>query len=51
MNHQTQYAYDDADREFDYARIPTLGGAALESDPEWVGVSMKDAWSTVFAAQ
>lgn len=43
--------HDDAEREFDYARIPTLGGAALESDPEWVGVSMKDAWSTVFAAQ
>ncbi len=43
--------HDDADREFDYARIPTLGGAALESDPEWVGVSMKDAWSTVFATQ
>lgn len=43
--------HDDADREFDYARIPTLGGAALEADPEWVGVSMKDAWSTVFAPQ
>lgn len=43
--------HDDAEREFDYARIPTLGGAALESDPEWVGVSMKDAWNTVFAAQ
>ncbi len=43
--------HDDAEREFDYARIPTLGGAALESDPEWVGVSMKDAWSTVFAEQ
>ncbi len=43
--------HDDAEREFDYARIPTLGGAALESDPEWVGVSMKDAWSTVFAAE
>ncbi|MEZ4595780.1 MAG: HAD family hydrolase [Chloroflexota bacterium] len=43
--------HDDAEREFDYARVPTLGGAALESDPEWVGVSMKDAWSTVFAAQ
>lgn len=43
--------HDDADREFDYARIPTLGGAALENDPEWVGVSMKDAWTTVFAEQ
>jgi phosphoglycolate phosphatase-like HAD superfamily hydrolase len=41
--------HDDADREFDYARIPTLGGAALDADPEWVGVSMKDAWNTVFA--
>ena len=43
--------HDDAEREFDYARVPTLGGAALESDPEWVGVSMKDAWSTVFAQE
>lgn len=43
--------HDDAEREFDYARVPTLGGAALEADPEWVGVSMKDAWSTVFAAE
>ncbi len=43
--------HDDAEREFDYARIPTLGGASLDSDPEWVGVSMKDAWSTVFAEQ
>ncbi len=43
--------HDDADREFDYQRLPTLGGAALESDPEWLGVSMKDAWSTVFAQE
>jgi hypothetical protein len=41
--------HDDGDREFDYARVPTLGGQALESDPEWAAVSMKEAWATVFA--
>lgn len=41
--------HDDAEREFDYQRVPTLGGAALESDPEWAAVSMKDAWATIFS--
>ena len=41
--------HDDEEREFDYARVPTLGGQALETDPEWASVSMKDAWETVFA--
>lgn len=41
--------HDDAEREFDYQRVPTLGGQALEADAEWVGVSMKDDWATVFA--
>jgi phosphoglycolate phosphatase-like HAD superfamily hydrolase len=41
--------HDDAEREFDYARVPTLGGQALEADPEWAAVSMKDDWATVFA--
>jgi hypothetical protein len=41
--------HDDAEREFDYERVPTLGGEALESDPGWVGVSMQDDWATVFS--
>ncbi len=43
--------HDDATREFEYTRKPTLATAAVESDPEWAAVSIKDAWETVFAEQ
>ncbi len=41
--------HDDADREFEYSWQPTLAIAAVENDPEWAAVSIKDAWGQVFA--
>jgi len=41
--------HDDGEREFEYSWAPELATAAVESDPEWAAVSMKDDWSTIFA--
>ena len=41
--------HDDGEREFEYSWSPELATAAVESDPEWAAVSMKDDWSTIFA--
>jgi len=41
--------HDDPDREFPASR-PKKAGAGVDTLPNWVGISMKDDWSTVYPA-